>query len=452
MHLLSLKIKPKLLTYFVLLVTLAGQTANADVKIIGVGTHFGQGRTNATELFNWLDGGPFNSLRDEMYWSEVEQRKGVFELGPKSSSTLNAFSRSRKMGFEPLLILSYGNQFYDGGSQPSTEEAREAFAKYAAWTARTTKGVVNLFEIWNEWNIGAGRRPPKRFGDPQDYVSLTKITANSIKEANPTATVIGGALGDDFPDWRWFRQAVNLGLLDHVDAISVHLYNYSAPISRAGTQEFLTRINRLNEIIREGNKGRDLPIYITEIGWPNHSGKNGVSLRDSANQAQIMLIESQAVPNLKGIWFYEFRDGGRDPSEKEHHFGLTKVTGEEKPISCSLRLTAQAIVGYKHKRRINDGAVSIHVLEHSDGRQIVAAWSSPSWLYTKTAHRVRLTGSYPKGAKVISDKKCTQENASRIINSSAGALELEVTDAAILIELPASAKVKSMLDLSDLHD
>ena len=72
--------------------------------------------------------------------------------------TLEAFKRAKAEGMQPLLILSYGNRYYEGGTQPTTTEGHSLRQiRKAGW--QKTTNAVSLFEVWNKWNIGSEQSP-----------------------------------------------------------------------------------------------------------------------------------------------------------------------------------------------------------------------------------------------------------------------------------------------------
>src|SRR4029453_10121756 len=106
------------------------------------------------------------AFRDNYFWSGVEvSSKGQYSPGP-SLRLLETFVRDAKArGIEPILILCYGNPFYNNYKFQTSADARAAFVNYAKFVATKFKGVVRNFEVWNEWNIGAMNRSSERYGD-----------------------------------------------------------------------------------------------------------------------------------------------------------------------------------------------------------------------------------------------------------------------------------------------
>lgn len=113
----------------------------------------------------------------------MEKEKGVIKPFPEYDITADAVKR---LGTEPLLILNYGNGFYDNGKNPHSDEAISAFARFCYETAKHYRGIISKFEIFNEYNLLAFN-PERR--DQADYTSMLKAAYKAIKTANPDAVV-----------------------------------------------------------------------------------------------------------------------------------------------------------------------------------------------------------------------------------------------------------------------
>lgn len=389
----------------------------AALPIIGVGTHFGQKKNYIHDLIRWSKPGQITSIRDEIYWKDVERSPGELRIEGRAAFSLENITKAHAAGLQPLIILSYGNPNYDGGSQPSSQEGRIAFARYASFIFNQTKHLSPIFEVWNEWNIGAGTTPKTRNGSVHDYVELVKTTSLELRKSGFTGKILGGALGDDYPNWRWAQQAASLGLLNYVDGLSIHLYNYSNPRLKRGTTEFLKRASELDSLIKANNKGKSFPIYITEIGWPNHFDLKGISMSEAGVDAEILLNEATQYSFIHGIWFYEFLDGGPDPFEKEHHFGILKRDGEEKPLGCAIRHW------HRHQSKVSWTKFSISnglaIADGSDlhGNLVRRVWPSPQFGQEKS--QFTLTPSTHDKNRIIARASCNEdESIGQPFNSS----------------------------------
>lgn len=320
--------------------TICSHEARAEPLLIGVGTHFGQGRTNLQEFRDWSATAGIASLRDDVYWSHIERRPQQLEWQYSSRDARDAF-RALSPVMQPLVILGGSNGLYDDGHQPVSRDAVKAFGAYARWVARELRTATDLFEVWNEWNIGTSLPSNKSRGDANNYARLAERAIVEVRSVNPTARILVGGSTDDFPDWRWVRELVASGLLAKADGLSVHLYNHCDRTS-VGSDELLSRLDSLKRILDMAGL-RDLPIYVTEVGWPTHVGQCGVSESEAAAYTLRFMLGASARPWLKGIWLYEFMDGGENNTDQEQRFGLLRRNGEEKPAGCIVRAEASTI-------------------------------------------------------------------------------------------------------------
>jgi len=203
-------------------------------------------------------------------------------------------------------------------------------------------------------------------------VKLAQETYKSIKSVNPKAKVLVGGLGDDLPDWPWLKQAILFGLLDYADGISVHLYNHCDK-KNVGADELMTRLDQLRELMVISGKS-DLPIYVTEVGWPTDVGKCGLSETRSALHTLRFLLEASTKPWIGGVWFYEFMDGGDNPQEREHRFGLLRRDGSEKPSGCIVRELSK-VVSTRPRQLIKEKEFS-YAVYNGDANDLLIIWST----------------------------------------------------------------------------
>ncbi|MCS6848401.1 MAG: cellulase family glycosylhydrolase [Anaerolineae bacterium] len=154
------------------------------------------------------------------------------------------------------------------------------FANFAAAFASHFKGRVSHFIIWNEPNLQ--NEWGMRRVDPAAYVEMLRAVYPAIKQANPDAIVLAGALA---PTTERNRDVAlsDLAYLEEMyatladlqtptsnlpwDALAVHSYGTTMPPEEPPAPE---KINfRRVELLRATMlvHGDDAPIYITEAGW-----------------------------------------------------------------------------------------------------------------------------------------------------------------------------------------
>jgi hypothetical protein len=324
--------------FVAVLLGLAPLACPSEPLAIGVQTHFAfePGRTDVRAFRSWMQRSRFVSSREEMFWWDVEDAAGKLELRDGALRSQQVWA-SMPSPFAGLLTLDFGHPAYDSGGQPNSDQGRSAFSRYADFVTSQSKPQVRWAEVWNEWNMPtAGERQAGSRGDAQDYVRLARATYEKLKAVHPRVLVLTGSSGDDVPDWGWMRQAIHQGMLDHSDGVAAHLYNHCMRADLVGSDELAERLDLLHGIVLAAGHSQ-LPLFVTEVGWPTHQGPCGVTETAAAAHALRFLLEASVRPWVAGVWFYELQDGGDDPSNQEHRFGLLRRDGTEKPAGCALR-------------------------------------------------------------------------------------------------------------------
>lgn len=313
--------------------------AAADDLIVGVGTHLSGGKRPIEKTLDLLSAAGAESLRDDATWAAVEPKKGELRIPPHWDVLVN---EARKRNIEPLWILAYGNKFYDGGAKPHSPEGIAAFTRYAEFVVRHFKGRVSRYEIWNEWEHWTGNTTP---GSAEGYVRLVRSVYPAIKKVDPQAEVLVGAVGAEGMRKGYLRRLIELGVLDNADGLSLHTYLHcrrwgSGPADWAHWMRDLDR--ELADLT-----GIRQTFYVTEMGWPAHEGKCGVSEEEQAEYLTQMFVLARDLSFIKGIWWYDFQNDGPDSTNQEHNFGLVRQDFSKKPAYEAL----QAISVEKKARR-----------------------------------------------------------------------------------------------------
>lgn len=365
-----------------LLACLIVATAHADPTAmapftLGTGTHFGQARGDVDRLFAAIAEAGLQSFRDEIFWHEVEQRRRDYRLPDRNSAIMRGLALARERGIEPLLILCYGNSLY-AEPYPVSDDAQEAFARYAEFMARSLKGMVRYFEVWNEWNGGLGGGSQGAAArTPDQYVRLLQRAHAAIKRGNPDAVVIGGAVeGAGGAALRWIDRMLELDGARYMDALSVHPYlHHGGP--DANPERLVGWFAALAEIFRRRGIAPDFPVLVTEIGWPTHSGPLGLSEDRAADYLARTLLLLRSFPAVRGVWWYNLQNDGPDPAAIEENFGLLAADFRAKPGYRALgRLTGILTEARGIRRLPSPGHIWAVRLDEVQGRSIIAIWTS----------------------------------------------------------------------------
>jgi hypothetical protein len=211
-----------------------------------------------------------------------------------------------------LFILDYGNRLYDDGLPPSTESGRAGFAAFAGAAARHFRGRA-AWEIWNEPNL-----PQFWAGtpDPAAYVALARAAAAEIRREDPRAWILGPSLGGATFDFTYLSATFNLGLLDIVDAVSVHPYGAAYPEAAAAFYDEVRRRIALRA------PDRDIPVVVSEWGY----AVEGLGMEKQAEYLLRALDTNRKAGIPLTIWY-----NWQEPITPWHSFGLLDVRGRPKP-------------------------------------------------------------------------------------------------------------------------
>ncbi len=340
--------------------------------IIGATTHFGHSKGFLDENLKVFKDSGMLSPRDDASWGGWERTQGKFE-GPEFYRSY--LDRAVALGLDPLNIIGYGCKFYDKGGYPKSDEAVEAYAKLAESIVAQYKGKCRLFQAWNEWDGGCGMAKEfKGQGDPKSYARLLAAAYPRMKAANPAATIIANSVctGEKF-----LEETLKEGVLKSCDGIAFHAYNYGSTGSKRTPEAFIERVAGVDKLLKSYNDGKEFPIYITEIGWPNFIGRGGSTDAESGDCIARVYLCAKTVPSIKGLWWYDFQDDGHKYEYNEDNFGIVRTDLTPKEPFHVLRSISHIIAKGKFAGKLETGDEKVMALKFKmpDGGDAIAAWS-----------------------------------------------------------------------------
>lgn len=358
--------------------------------IIGANTHFGTvrilGYKDADKVRSQLAQIGATSYRDYMPW----QSFSFPPSGPvltKSGRLMNFLPLAK---LTPMINLGLANSGVEGGVPPISDPALKVFENYIGKAVELTEKFDPIYEIWNEWNmyIGTGKPQARIRGEgPSDdarsaghYVRVAKVAVSKIRQVNPKAKIVVGAVGDD-EDWGWAKAIVRDGVMEGADGLSVHLYNQcSANPQDRSADEMIARVEKLQADLKAVRGGEETPIYITEFGWPTSKGNCGMPLDLSAYNFAQFILRSADIPFIKGVWMHELKNISPDPVDRESNFGLFSYEDQAKPAACFMGAAAR-IVQSADSIDIREPKPGVFVGRFSEGaRQKIVMWTNGPWL------------------------------------------------------------------------
>lgn len=351
-------------------------TADQSPMIIGVAVHrefVGFDAARSDDLVRRLG---FTSVRDEIGQSSGNAPGGLvrsLRLGGALSSPAQSSNNAN------LFIVSGGGSRQFKNGIPLIAGERDSYYRFLAGLGPQMGASRPMLEIWNEWNLPTRLR---KGGSAQSYSTLVDGAIPVLRKAFPGSPILAGAIGNDFargigPNtyWQWTRDYLAGGSWKAADGLSVHVYaNCMSGIERQPVA-LVQRLMALDQMTRTANAGRSFPVYVTEVGWPEQRGACGFDQAErTAFPAQFLLM-AEAMPFIRGVWFYELRDGSGDRSDMENTFGFATSDYRIKPTACALAQTIALLKDYRVRGvQIADG-VATATLRAPSG-EIRLAWSA----------------------------------------------------------------------------
>ena len=334
-------------------------SAAAHDIILGVGTHFINYANVQPLMLNLAQRVGADSVRADTGWSAVETTKGHYAIPPAWDQFVNG---AKKRGMEPLLILDYGNKFYDNGKIPRSPAAIQGFVRFATFVVRHFAGRVRYYEVWNEWNTGTGGYYPG--GSAEDYARLFDATYAAIKRTDPETIVLASSGYKS-----WYAQIAKLGVAARADGVAIHPYvskesDYHPWAGSNGAERSAQKVMDDEATMRSLSGGKEIPLYITEIGWPSSTGSGGYPEQDVARMAERMLLMFAAMPYVRGVWWYDLINDSTDRTNPEARFGLFRHSSyAQKPVGNAIQSLAPLLKNntlvWTHQSNLGAGIVAL---------------------------------------------------------------------------------------------
>jgi len=324
-------------------------------------------------------------LRD-FSWSTVEPTQGNW-----SWSTFDTYVQDAKENNKKIVgILDYdvswihtetcGHPSQDANGDRvfrrvvAGEDEVAAFCEYTRKTVERYKDDVGAWCIWNEPNL------TDRFwsGTPEEFFTLTKATADAIREVAPNAVILGGAFNTLVDNDTWTKGIFESGAMDKIDYIAYHPYMPDAVRTGAVYTQFRDSVAKY---------GFADKIWITEVGYPLNMGSGGYSTKIKEEDMPDTTVKTIAILAAEGarvILWYEMFDHGAtgDPNDSEHWFGLVnRDTITKRPGGEAYQIAANNIPGktLRHSRLETSGLpdyIAAYYFEGANGEHSLVIWNN----------------------------------------------------------------------------
>ena len=347
---------------------------------LGVQIHFDAHIQDSNNEVNMIQASGCKFVREDLMWGQVETTAGQYDFASTGIDALYDACAAR--GIRILFTLDGSSPSWYS-SDPTSASWKQGFTNFAAAAAAHFNGGSNLYEIWNEPD-GGGIQGNTNAGT---YMAIAKLAVPAMRQADPSCTIVGPAVSYIGSGGRsWLTTCFQQGLLNLVDAVSVHPYQSDAP------ESVVNDYAKVRSLMQTwGHK--TVPLVSSE--WGYSTGTTGAFYTPVAPQVQGDYLARTFLVNLsQGIrlssW-YDFKNDGTDSSAYEQNFGTVNANLTVKPAYNELHLLTASLKGTTFSDALNDGNSADWLLEFAlpGGQKTLAAWT------TGDAHAVTVSAGEP---------------------------------------------------------
>jgi hypothetical protein len=224
-------------------------------------------------------------------WCRCEPVKGQYDF-----AWLDAVvDRLRAMAVQPWFNLGYGNRLYTpeatndfavGWAPLWNDESLRGWLRFVRTLGEHFRDRVKHWEIWNEPNHKNFWKP--RPPDAAEYVQFVRHTAPVVRQAVPSAAIIGPAV------WGlgYFKACFEHGLGELVDIVSYHWYRPSPE------DNYEASVTACRKVLSE--HGLKQPLWQGESGCPSQPGGAGaLATIDWNEQRQAHWVARRTLCDLR---------------------------------------------------------------------------------------------------------------------------------------------------------
>ncbi len=321
---------------------------------------------NLSQVFDQVQQAGFGWIRQQVWWADIEPAKGSYNWGFLDQIADTAQQRGVKVLFSVVQAPSWA---IAGGGHGMPSDPRD-FGDLLYAMASRYRGRVQAYEVWNEENYAVENGG--YVAGPGRYVELLKVAYTRIKEADPNAIVVCGALtptGVNNPyiaidDLSYLRQMFEYQggvILDYFDVLGAHVGGTNNPTDTLWpdnpgpdgwtnhTSHYFRHVERIRSVM-ESHGAAGKQIWLTEFGWasvenvcsraaPGYEYAYQNSEQDQANYLvrafEKARQEYQPWMGAMFVWNLNFPTVF-SPSDEKSAFGVIRPDGRFRPAYTAL--------------------------------------------------------------------------------------------------------------------
>ncbi len=260
--------------------------------------------------------------REEFHWAWIEPRRGVYDQDKLAQYDALVDAALAK-GLKIIGIIAYGNSWSSGEQAPSRDSHYQDYADFVSFLVERYRDRISYWQVWNEPNGDRFWLPQP---NPENYCQLLRHAYQAAKAVDPEVKIIGCSTAGI--DLEFIMDVFQAGCSGYLDIMAVQPYPNPDPFERSSYPLLLAGLQQLISLW-----GSEVPIWFTETGYATCSG--GTSCVDQDRQAQLLVRTylSALASGVELVAWYDLRDDGLDPANKEYNFGLVSNQAAEPPLS-----------------------------------------------------------------------------------------------------------------------
>lgn len=308
----------------------------------------------------------FSWVRLKIAWASVEFRPNRFNF----TTYDDLLSRLAKRRMRAIIILGYGKPVYTGGEKnpPLTRTALIGWRRYVRECVMRYGGKGHLWEIWNEPMLSVFWPSPS----PTDYAFLVRETSRTIRALRPEEWICG--IAGAFPnslDEDYIERAMEAGVLEDVDAVSMHPYvsPVLVPEDRAADWLWMRGL-----IALYAPPGKRIRLVSSEAGFSSYYAEMTPTVR---GRHAVRYMLSTLVSGIGVISYFGWRNLPSDPNLVNTRYGLLDESGAETTALVQIRRVLGALKGWSYSKRLRTDSPADYLLLFSRGAESrLVAWTT----------------------------------------------------------------------------
>ncbi|MCC7361633.1 MAG: O-antigen ligase family protein [Anaerolineales bacterium] len=281
-------------------------------------------------------------LRQTFAWDEIEPQRGGYAWTTWDRVVGAATSGDHQL----IAVLNYSPEWARPAGRPRSAPplAVEDFAAFAGAFAERYGEAVSVYQIWDEPNLasGWGDQPPSA----GDYAALLEAAYGAIHAADPSATVLAGALAptletgpDNLSDLLYLQQLYDQGAGSAFDGAAGKPFGfYTGPNDRQADAARLnfSRFALLREVIERNGDSAKL-LWGGNFGWNTLDSPWGKATpEEQVDHTLAAFARAESEWPWAGVLALETLQPPLPPGDPHWGFALLDPNGLPTPLLAAL--------------------------------------------------------------------------------------------------------------------